>query len=98
MPNLTSQRSSFAIKVVPGASRSEVAGWLGEVLKIKVTAAPEKGKANAAVKTLLSKELGLPLGAVTVVSGKTSARKTIAIIGMSYHEVLARLGLKSSVG
>ena len=37
------------VKVVPGASRSEVTGWLGDSLKIRVAAPPERGKANAAV-------------------------------------------------
>ncbi|MGI9178416.1 MAG: DUF167 domain-containing protein, partial [Pirellulales bacterium] len=37
------------VKIVPGSSRNEIVGWLGDALKIKVTAPPEKGKANDAV-------------------------------------------------
>jgi uncharacterized protein (TIGR00251 family) len=37
------------VKVVPGSSRDQIMGWLGDPLKIKVTAPPEKGKANEAV-------------------------------------------------
>ena len=79
------------IKVVPGASRSEIAGWMGESLKIRIAAPPEKGKANAAVTALLCITLNLAAGAVRVVTGSRSQQKVIAIDGMSRAEVLQRL-------
>lgn len=51
------------------------------VLRVRVTAVPDKGKANAAVITLLSKALGVPKSAVRLVSGETARLKTIAIDG-----------------
>ena len=50
------------IKVIPGSSRNCIAGWLGDTLRVRVTASPERGKANAAVESLLSETLGLPRG------------------------------------
>lgn len=84
----------LAIKVVPGASKTELAGWLGDVLKVRVSAPPERGKANAAVEALLCDILELKRGAVQVVSGQTSQRKILEIRGMDQGAVLHRLGKK----
>lgn len=85
-------RVRLRLKVVPGASSAGIVGWLGPALKIRVTAPPEKGKANAAVTALLAAELGLPSGAVSVVSGGGSPNKVVEIEGQSEADVLRRLG------
>jgi uncharacterized protein (TIGR00251 family) len=79
------------LKVVPGSSRTQIAGWLGDALRVKVAAPPERGKANAAVEELLAEVLGLPRGAVKIVSGATSARKVVEIVGLSEAEIRRRL-------
>jgi uncharacterized protein (TIGR00251 family) len=70
------------VKVVPGSSRNQIMGWLGDALKIKVTAPPEKGKANEAVVELLSTKLGISTDDIMVVSGHSSPSKLIAITGI----------------
>jgi hypothetical protein len=75
------------LKVVPGASRSEISGWLGDTLKLRVAAPPEKGKANKAVEALLCEALGHSAGAVRIVSGHGSPRKTAEIEGLSTEDV-----------
>ena len=72
----------LSVKVVPGSSRDQIVGWLGDALKIKVMAPPEKGQANEAVVDLLSLKLGISTDAIEVVSGHSSPSKVIAITGM----------------
>lgn len=81
------------VKVVPGASKTEIVGWLGGALKVRVSAPPERGKANAAVEAILSEALGLPRHSVRVSSGQASARKTVTISGLSETGVRTRLGI-----
>lgn len=79
------------IKVVPGSSRDCIAGWLGEILKVRVQAPAERGKANASVEKMVAGTLGVPGKCVQIISGKTSARKVIEITGLSEAEVYSRL-------
>jgi len=83
--------SLLKIKVVPGSSRNHIAGWLGESLKIRVTANPEKGKANDAVVTLLADTLKIPKQDITLSSGASSPRKVFKISGLSHSEIKTRL-------
>ena len=72
------------LKVVPGASRDGVE-WLDDehtILKVRVTAPPEKGKANKAVAKLLADLLGIPNRAVSITSGAGSQQKIVAIAGI----------------
>ncbi len=70
------------VKVVPGSSRDQIVGWLGDALKIRVMAPPEKGKANEAVVELLSMKLGISTDDIEVESGRSSPSKVIAVTGM----------------
>ncbi len=82
----------LAVKVSAGASHNRVRGWLGDTLKVAVTAAPERGKANAAVTSLIADALGLPPSAVCVVAGHTQARKQIEVAGLEPEAIRKRLG------
>jgi uncharacterized protein (TIGR00251 family) len=89
----------FKVKVVPGSSRTAVCGLLDEMVKIKVSAAPEKGKANKCLLDFLSKKLGLKKNAVSIISGKTSAVKSVQVVGISAEQLSNKLDLnKQSVG
>ena len=72
------------IRVVPRASRDELAGFddTGR-LKVRLTAPPVNGAANRALVKLLAKKLGVARGAVTVVRGETSRNKLVEIDGLS---------------
>lgn len=79
------------IKVAPSSSRDGIAGWLGETLKVRVRAPPERGKANAAAETIIAQTLGVAKECVQVVAGRTSTRKVVEVTGLSASEVHERL-------
>ena len=82
---------TLAIKAIPNAPRTEVVGWLGEALKIKVHAPPVEGRANDALCEFLADTLNLPRRAVTVVRGDTSRQKLVRITGLTLAEAKSRL-------
>lgn len=82
---------TLAIKAIPNAPRSEIVGWLGEALKIKVHAPPVEGRANDALCEFLADTLALPRRAVTIARGDTSRQKVVRIEGLALAEVKARL-------
>lgn len=84
---------TLAIKAIPNAPRSEVIGWLGEALKVKVHAPPVEGRANEALCEFLAEALHLPRRAVSVLRGDTSRQKLVRIEGLSLAEVRQRLGV-----
>ncbi len=75
-----------ALKVAPKAARAEITGIEADAagrawLKVRVTEAPEGGKANAAVVKLLAKAWKLPKGALGVTAGAKDRRKTLLVSG-----------------
>lgn len=87
---MTAASCTLAIKAIPNAPRSEVTGWLGEALKVKVHAPPVEGRANAALCEFLAETFGLPRRAVTVLRGYTSRQKTVRLDGLTLADVVAR--------
>ena len=81
----------FTVKVVPGASQTRIAGMLGDAVKIRVHAPPEKGKANAAVLDVLAKFLGVPAQQLTIRAGHASHTKVIEVMGVSDTELARKL-------
>jgi uncharacterized protein (TIGR00251 family) len=82
---------TFLVKVVPRSSRTAVAGILGGMLKVKLAAAPEKGKANEALVEFLADTLGVKKNAIIITSGHTSPVKTIQITGISAETVCKKI-------
>ena len=80
------------LKVIPKSSKDRVVGWVGDRLKVQVTAPPERGKANAAVVDVLAGALGIPRSRVRIVAGETAPLKTVDIDGDD--AVLAKLPRK----
>jgi len=68
------------IKVRPKSKANEIAETMDDgTIKVRVKAAPEKGKANKEVIKLLSKKYGVKKSEVEIISGKTEPIKLIKI-------------------
>ncbi len=89
--NLVEETIQLPIKVVPGSSRNCIAGWLGEALKVRVTAPAEGGKANAAVEAIVAEALGVSKKSIRLIAGRTSPRKVLEIAGLCEAEIRRRL-------
>ena len=79
------------VKAVPGASREGVAGWLGDALKVRVTAPAEGGEANGAIRELLAGVLGVAPRDVRIVAGGASPRKVVEVAGIAAEEARRRI-------
>jgi uncharacterized protein (TIGR00251 family) len=84
--------AQIRVKVTPGARENAVAGWVGDVLKVRVRAAPERGKANEAVCAVIASALGVAPRDVTVSRGQASREKVVEVAGVPANEVRRRLG------
>ena len=79
------------LRVKPGGRRQRLIGAYGGALKLEVSAAPEKGRANAAVIRLLSDALGLQRQRVEIVAGASSQDKVAVLTGCRVEEITAKL-------
>lgn len=78
------------LRVKPGARKNAVLGVHGGALKVGVTAAPEKGKANRAVLGVLAEALDLAPSALEILSGHASQDKSVRA-PLPPEEILSRL-------
>jgi uncharacterized protein (TIGR00251 family) len=69
------------VKAVPGARRDEIVGLLGDRLKVRVSAPPEGGRANAAIAACLAEALGVAPRAVELAQGASNPQKTFVVRG-----------------
>ena len=83
---------SFAVRVQPRASRTVVAGTMGDAVKVAVAAPPVDGKANEALIRFFAELLGVPRASVEIVSGEASRNKVVRVAGVTAEFVQSRLG------
>jgi len=81
------------VRAQPGARRNEIRGEHEGALKVSVTQAAEKGKANKAIVALLAKTLSLRKSQIELVSGETSHHKRFLVRGMTPEQLQERLKL-----
>jgi uncharacterized protein (TIGR00251 family) len=81
------------LRIQPRASREEIAGVAGDVIRIRLTAPPVDGTANEALVRFLAALLRVPRSAVELVSGRSGRIKLVAVTGVSLAETVRRLGV-----
>jgi uncharacterized protein (TIGR00251 family) len=85
---------SFAVRVVPRASRSEITGEQNGALRVRIAAPPVEGAANQELIKLLAKTFKLPQKAVEIVSGAASKNKIVRIQGADATRLRQVVSLK----
>lgn len=79
------------LRVAPGSGRAGVVGRHGEGWKVRVTAVPERGRANDDVVDLIARSLGLLRSDVRVIAGTTARDKVLELTGIDAIEAERRL-------
>lgn len=95
MVHLTQDGASllFHVKVVPRASRSEIAGEHGDALRVRIGAPPVGGAANSELLRTLAAAFNIPVRDVEIRAGHSSALKRVAIKGLSVEQFRAVAGV-----
>ena len=88
---MASETTRLKLRVSPGAGRAAVVGRHGDAWKVRVTEAPERGRANEAVLRLLSEALAVPRGELTLVSGHGGREKIVELTGLGPALISRRL-------
>jgi len=84
----------FTAKIVPGSSGpTRFCGLLDGMLKVKVSAVPEKGKANKCLLKFLAKQLDVKKNAINIISGQTSSVKHVQVFGVTVDTLMEKFGL-----
>ncbi len=83
---------SFTVRVVPRASRTEIAGELEGAVKVRVASPPVDGAANAELIKLFAKTLGVGKSNVEIVAGHASKTKQIRITGATAEQLRNAIG------
>jgi uncharacterized protein (TIGR00251 family) len=89
-----SNTATITVKAVPGASKDEIVGFLGDDLKVRVRQPPEGGRANRAIVALLAEMLEVSQKTISITAGEHGSRKTLAIAGLDARELTTRLKLR----
>lgn len=84
------------VRVQPKASHNQVIGYEEGALRLRVTAPPAEGKANAAVIALLAKALGVSKSRLVIVQGHGSRDKMVSVDRLTEQEVRRRVEASSA--
>ena len=88
---MTVATTRLRLRVSLGAGRAAIVGRYGDAWKVRVTEAPEHGRANDAIVRLLANALALPRDAVAIVSGHSGRDKIVELTGVGPTLIERRL-------
>lgn len=91
---MSQNQTNITVQVQPNARRNEVLGLEDGVLRVKIAAAPVKGKANKELIDFLSQLLGISKSSIMIEKGLASRKKVIAIQSLDQLQILERLGAR----
>jgi uncharacterized protein (TIGR00251 family) len=86
------------LRVQPRASKTELVGWHGGALKVRLTAPPAEGAANEALIALLAEVLGVRRAEIRILSGQTGRQKRVAIDTLDDAALAQRIAQALSSG
>jgi uncharacterized protein (TIGR00251 family) len=89
---MSRESAMIRVRVQPGASRDEVIGWREGALRLRVTAPPLAGRANAAVVSLIARVAGLRPSAVSIAAGQRGRDKLVRVTGLTPAGFRERIG------
>ena len=91
MPPNPGESCTIKVRVQPKSSRNQVDGFQDGALRVRVTAAPTEGQANAAVIAILAKTLGVSKSRLEIIRGHTSRDKVISVDALTEQEVRRKI-------
>jgi len=91
MPPNPGESCTIKIRVQPKSSRNQVDGFQDGALRVRVTAAPTEGQANAAVIAILAKTLGVSKSRLEIIRGYSSRDKVVSVDTLTEQEVRRKI-------
>jgi len=82
---------TFSVKVIPRASKNQIAGVEGDAIKIRLRAPPVDGKANDALIEFLADALNVRRAQVEIITGQTSRHKVVRVRGITATQIEEKL-------
>ncbi len=95
---MTDAAATFAVKVVPRASKNQIVGKEGDAIKIRLHAPPVEGKANEALARFLAETLGVRRAQIEIVTGHASRRKIVRVHGVAASQIEKLIEARAGVG
>ena len=91
MPPNPGESCTIKVRVQPKSSRNQVDGFQDGTLRVRVTAAPTEGQANAAVIAILAKTLGVSKSRLEIIRGYSSRDKVVSVDTLTEQEVQRKI-------